>query len=173
MPPIEPQVTAYLGLGGNIGDPVAAMAEALRRLDGAPDCSIVAVSRLYRTPPWGKTDQAWFVNSAAAIKTTLAPHDLLDLCLGIERSLKRVRAERWGPRTLDIDILDYDGRVMDDERLTLPHPRMFGRAFVLMPLADIAADLTISGRSVADWLGQADQAGIEVSDASNSWWRTG
>jgi 2-amino-4-hydroxy-6-hydroxymethyldihydropteridine diphosphokinase len=164
-------VTAWLGLGGNIGDPVAAMAEALSRLDAHPDCSVEVVSRLYRTPPWGKTDQDWFFNAAAAVSTILAPHGLLDLCLEIERAMKRVRSERWGPRTLDIDILAFDALTISDDRLTLPHPRMRDRAFVLMPLADIAPDLAIEGRVVAAWLTDADKAGIEVADESGDWWR--
>ena len=110
-------VTAFLGLGGNVGDPVASMAEALRRIDRHPDCAVKAASRLYRTPPWGKTDQDWFFNAAAAIETTLSPHALLDLCLEIERAMKRIRMERWGPRTLDMDILAYgDLAIHDDGR---------------------------------------------------------
>ncbi|WP_246748931.1 2-amino-4-hydroxy-6-hydroxymethyldihydropteridine diphosphokinase [Rhizobium setariae] len=162
--------TAWLGLGGNVGDPIASMSEALRRLDQAADCSLVAVSRLYRTPPWGKTDQAWFFNAAAAVQTNLPPFDLLELCLDIERAMKRVRQERWGPRTLDIDVLAYEGEILADERLTLPHPRMKDRGFVLMPLADIAPDLVIDGRSVTGWLDDADKAGIEVADQARDWW---
>jgi 2-amino-4-hydroxy-6-hydroxymethyldihydropteridine diphosphokinase len=167
----DPGSPAWLGLGGNIGDPVAAMAEALARLDAHPNCSVTAVSRLYRTPPWGKTDQDWFFNAAAAVATTLPPHGLLDLCLGIEQAMKRIRLERWGPRTLDMDILAYDDLAMHDDRLTLPHPRMLDRAFVLMPLSDIAPDLVIEGRAVTAWLGDADRAGIEVADEGRDWWR--
>jgi 2-amino-4-hydroxy-6-hydroxymethyldihydropteridine diphosphokinase len=170
MPANDPRETAWLGLGGNIGDPVAAMAEALSRLDAHPDCSVAAVSRLYRTPPWGKTDQDWFFNAAAAVETVLPPHTLLDLCLEIERAMKRVRTERWGPRTLDIDILAYDALAISDDRLTLPHPRMRDRAFVLMPLTDIAPDLMIEGRTVSAWLADADRAGIEVADEGRDWW---
>jgi 2-amino-4-hydroxy-6-hydroxymethyldihydropteridine diphosphokinase len=172
MPSNDPRVTAWLGLGGNIGDPVAAMAEALSRLAARPDCSVEAVSRLYRTPPWGKTDQDWFFNAAAALETTLSPHALLDLCLEIERAMKRIRVERWGPRTLDIDILAYDDLVVSDDRLALPHPRMRDRAFVLMPLADIAPELVIEGRAVTAWLADADRAGIEVADKGRDWWRS-
>lgn len=161
---------ALLGLGGNVGDPVAAMSAALQAFDRHPDCRVVAVSRLYRTPPWGKTDQDWFFNAAASIETTLGAEALLDLGLGIEQEYRRVRAERWGPRTLDIDILDYDGRSVVSDKLTLPHPRMKERAFVLMPLADIVPDYRMESRSLLDWLGEADSAGIEVADESRRWW---
>ena len=143
MPPTEDRVTAYLGLGGNIGDPVAAMAEALARLGRRPDCAVAAVSRLYRTPPWGKTDQPDFLNAAAALVTTLSPRGLLDLCLEAERRLKRVREERWGPRLIDIDILTFDDRTVHEAGLDVPHPRMTERAFVLAPLAEIAPDFLI------------------------------
>lgn len=171
MRPTDTRADAYLGLGGNVGDPVASMAEALRRIDLHPDCEVRAVSRLYRTPPWGKTDQDWFFNAAAAITTALAPEPLLDLCLEIERAMKRVRSERWGPRTLDIDILAYDAAEASSPRLELPHPRMTERAFVLMPLADVAPDLVVGGRSVAGWLAGADTAGIEVAGEGRDWWR--
>lgn len=162
---------ATLGLGGNIGDPQAAMADALRRLDGRDDCRVTEVSRLYRTPPWGKTDQADFYNCCAAVETRLAPHALLAACLDIERDMKRVRIERWGPRTIDIDILTYASITLDEDHLTIPHPRMTQRAFVLMPLADFAGDLMVEGRRVADWLADADGAGIAVANENRAWWR--
>ncbi|WP_312420254.1 2-amino-4-hydroxy-6-hydroxymethyldihydropteridine diphosphokinase [Shinella sp.] len=163
---------ATLGLGGNIGDPARAMAEALRALDARADCRVVAVSRLYRTPPWGKTDQDWFFNACALIETTLAPEALLDIGLGIERDMKRERIERWGPRTIDIDILTYEGVEQAGERLELPHPRMTERGFVLMPLADVAPSLDVAGRPVAAWLEAADVTGIEPASAGPDWWRT-
>src|SRR5690606_36387048 len=123
MPENKVPVTAFLGLGGNVGDPVCSMAAALQALDAHPDCAVTGVSRLYRTPPWGKTDQDWFFNSDASVTTTLPPHALLELCLEIERSMKRVRTERWGPRTLDLDILVYGDWETSEDSLTLPHPR--------------------------------------------------
>ena len=164
--------TATLGLGGNIGDPKAAMARALVDLDCRPDCRVVAVSRLYRTPPWGKTDQDWFFNACALVETLLSPEDLLDACLGIEREMKRERLERWGPRTIDIDVLTFEGVAQRGGRLELPHPRMTGRGFVLMPLADIAPDLAVESRPVQDWLQEADVTGIEVADENSDWWRS-
>jgi 2-amino-4-hydroxy-6-hydroxymethyldihydropteridine diphosphokinase len=162
---------ATLGLGGNIGDPVAAMADALRRLDQRHDCRVTSVSRLYRTPPWGKTDQADFYNACAAVETLLEPQELLEACLEIERTMKRVRVERWGPRTIDIDILTFADRTIDAEHLKVPHPRMTERAFVLMPLADIDPELVVKGKSVSTWLGLADQTGIAVANENRAWWR--
>lgn len=147
------------------------MAEALQRLDARADCAVLAVSRLYRTPPWGKTDQAWFFNACAKVETTLPPEALLDVCLDIERSMKRVRDERWGPRTLDIDVLTYEGTLQSGGRLELPHPRMTERGFVLMPLADFCAQMTVGGRAVGEWLKDADVAGIELADEGMNWWR--
>lgn len=166
-----PVVSAALGLGGNIGDPVAAMARALRALDGRADTSVTAVSRLYRTPPWGKTDQAWFFNACALVETALQPEALLDVGLDIERSMKRERIERWGPRTIDIDVLLWGEAAIASARLTVPHPRMTERAFVLMPLADIFPDGMVGGRSVTDWLAAVDKAGIQVADADPDWWQ--
>nr|WP_298102144.1 2-amino-4-hydroxy-6-hydroxymethyldihydropteridine diphosphokinase [uncultured Shinella sp.] len=160
---------ASLGLGGNIGDPVQSMAEALRALNARSDCRVTAVSRLYRTPPWGKTDQDWFFNACALVETALAPEALLDTCLGIERDMKRERKERWGPRTIDIDVLTYEGVEQSGGRLELPHPRMTGRGFVLMPLSDIARDLVVAGRTIGDWLQEADIAGIEPASAGSEW----
>jgi 2-amino-4-hydroxy-6-hydroxymethyldihydropteridine diphosphokinase len=163
---------ASLGLGGNIGDPALSMALALRALDDRADCRVTAVSRLYRTPPWGKTDQDWFFNACALVETTLAPEPLLDACLGIEKEMKRERIERWGPRTIDIDVLTFEGVSQTGGRLELPHPRMTGRGFVMMPLADIAPELEIEGRRVRDWLAEADVAGIEAASADTDWWQS-
>ena len=161
---------ATLGLGGNVGDPVVSMAAALQALDARADTRVTAVSRLFRTPPWGKTDQSFFFNACAGVETQLMPEALLDVCLDIEREMKRERIERWGPRTLDIDVLTFDTVEQAAPRLELPHPRMTERGFVLMPLADFAADLTVRGRSVSAWLADADVQDIEIADASHDWW---
>jgi 2-amino-4-hydroxy-6-hydroxymethyldihydropteridine diphosphokinase len=166
-----PTHLATLGLGGNIGDPAASMARALVLLDSRPDCEVTHVSKLYRTPPWGKTDQAWFFNACAAVETSLLPDELLDACLSIERQMKRERLERWGPRTIDIDVLTYDSLSQSSLTLEIPHPRMTERGFVLKPLADFAPDLVVAGKSVAEWLESADVAGIEVADPRSDWWR--
>jgi 2-amino-4-hydroxy-6-hydroxymethyldihydropteridine diphosphokinase len=161
-----------LGLGGNIGDVAATMAKALTMLDGTPGCSITAVSSLYRTPPWGRIDQAPFLNACALVRTELTPHAMLQLCLETERALKRNRktGERWGPRTIDIDMLTYGTEALEENDLTLPHPRMTERSFVLLPLAEIAPGLEVNGRSIADWLEQADTTGIERL-RERDWWR--
>ncbi|KQV34256.1 MULTISPECIES: 2-amino-4-hydroxy-6-hydroxymethyldihydropteridine diphosphokinase [unclassified Rhizobium] len=164
--------SATLGLGGNIGDAAGSVARALVLLDQRDDCDVVAVSRLYRTPPWGKTDQAWFFNACAMVSTRLSPEALLDACLSIEREMKRERLERWGPRTIDIDVLTYDDLKQTHDRLEIPHPRMTARGFVLMPLADFAPALVVEGRTVRDWLSEADTTGIEVAEASPDWWQT-
>ena len=162
---------ANLGLGGNVGDPATNMAAALKLMDVRPDCRIVTVSRLYRTPPWGKTDQDWFFNACALIETTLEPDALLDLCLGLEKEMNRVRIERWGPRTLDIDILTYEGVTSDAERLLLPHPRIAERAFVLIPLCDYAPETVIGMQSARDLLTKVDAGGIEQVSEDGNWWK--
>ncbi|WP_373456265.1 2-amino-4-hydroxy-6-hydroxymethyldihydropteridine diphosphokinase [Rhizobium sp. L1K21] len=164
-------VKANIGLGGNIGDPRAAMAAALRQLDAHAECGVTNVSRLYRTPPWGKTDQAWFFNAAAEIETSLAPEALLDLCLDIERGMKRERVVRWGPRTIDLDVLTYGDSEIRSDRLSVPHPHLHERAFVLMPLCDYAGDLVIANKTASAWLTSADTAGIEVADEDRQWWK--
>ncbi len=161
-----------LGLGGNVGDPRAAMADALRELDARSDCRVLAVSRLYATPPWGKTDQAEFLNCCALIETLLHPEPLLDVCLDMERRRKRERVERWGPRTIDIDILTYGDSAYHSETLELPHPRMTARGFVMMPLADVAPEMVLGRKNVRDWLAEADIKGIRIADANRDWWIT-
>jgi 2-amino-4-hydroxy-6-hydroxymethyldihydropteridine diphosphokinase len=167
----EAMRAAWLGLGGNIGDPVAAMARALRRIDRRADSRVVSVSPVYRTPPWGVADQPWFFNAAAAIRTRLEPEALLDFVLDTEVRLKRVRRERWGPRIIDIDVLAYEGFEASDGRLTLPHPRMTERAFVMVPLADVAPELVIHGKPVAEWAKAGNRDGIEIAIADAGWWR--
>lgn len=164
-------IRANLGLGGNVGDPIVAMASALQNLDAHDLCKVANVSRLYRTPPWGKTDQDWFFNAAAEIETELEPEALLDLCLDIEQGMKRIRRERWGPRTLDIDVLTFGGKTLKTDRLTIPHPHMHERAFVLMPLCDYAPDAIIAGKTAKQWLKAADTAGIEAVSADRNWWK--
>jgi 2-amino-4-hydroxy-6-hydroxymethyldihydropteridine diphosphokinase len=161
----------YLSLGGNLGDPARSMGAALRILDADPSTVVVAVSSLYRTPPWGKTDQPDFLNAAAEIETSLSPRQLLDLCLEAERKLKRVRQERWGPRLVDIDILVFGNLRIHEAGLDIPHPRMLERAFVLVPLAEIAPDFIVGGLSLSGHLGNLDRSGIDKLPSERDWWR--
>lgn len=144
--------TAYLGLGSNIGDKRGNISRALAIIVRNPAIRLVARSRDYRSAPWGVTGQDWFVNACAAVETTLAPEQLLAQCLAAEEELGRVRVERWGPRIVDCDVLVYGDVASDDPRLTLPHPRLTERGFVLVPLAEIAPGLMICGKSVQAWL---------------------
>jgi 2-amino-4-hydroxy-6-hydroxymethyldihydropteridine diphosphokinase len=162
---------AYLGLGGNLGDPKAAMAFALHALDAHDDISLVAVSSLYKTPPWGVTDQPDFLNAVAAVDTSLSARALLDVCLASELQLKRVRKERWGPRSIDIDVLIYGEDEIDEEGLTVPHPRMTDRAFVLAPLAEIAPEIELKGEPIEKHLAVVDKEGIETLGGGTDWWK--
>lgn len=151
---------AYIGLGGNIGDPRASMRLALARLRDSGD--IITVSSLYETAPQGFVDQPAFLNAALILETALAPEELLEVLLNIEQELHRKRTFRNAPRTLDLDILLYDERVEDGPLLTIPHPRMHLRAFALAPLAEIAPDVChpVLHQTLSDLL---DQLG-DVSD---------
>lgn len=133
-------VTAYLSLGSNLGDRLGYLTEAVRRLQ-APHCQVTRTSSVYETAPWGKTDQPAFLNMAAAVETKLDPYELLRHILSVEQAQGRVRLERWGPRTVDIDMLLYGQERLATADLDLPHPRMAERAFVLVPLLEIAPDL--------------------------------
>lgn len=152
---------AYIALGANLGDPAATVNAAFAALDRLPHSRLLAKSALYRTAPVGIADQPEFVNAAARLETTLAPEALLDALLDIEQAFGRVRAERNGPRTLDLDILLYDELCLATPRLTLPHPRLHLRAFVLQPLAELAPDLALPGRGrLAAWLPAVANQGI-------------
>ena len=147
--------TCYLSLGANLGARAQALREALRRLAQLPRTRLVRASSFYETAPWGKTDQPPFLNGAACLATHLAPEALLAACQEIERALGRVRPEHWGARTLDIDLVYgvRGGQVVRvaTPRLTLPHPYLLERAFVLVPLAEIAPALVLAGRPIAAW----------------------
>src|SRR5665647_452873 len=154
---------AYLALGGNVGNSRAILDRAVTLLCDGKDVRLTARSADYLTPPWGFKYQAPFVNLCIAVETTLSPRDLLARAQGVELQLGRDRAheKRWGPRTADIDIIAYDDLAVHELGLTVPHPRLFERAFVLLPLAEIAPDRVIAGRNVRDALAGVDQSGIE------------
>lgn len=144
---------AYLSLGANLGDRKAMLEAALRRLEASGQLRVVTASSVYETEPIGYAEQPWFYNLAAEIETDLDPDELLTLTKQVERELNRTREIHWGPRTIDIDILLYDDLVTNGNRLTLPHPEMVGRRFVLEPLVEIAPDLKLpDGRRIADLL---------------------
>jgi 2-amino-4-hydroxy-6-hydroxymethyldihydropteridine diphosphokinase len=152
---------AYIGLGANLGDPSATLRAAFGALANLPESRVVHCSSLYRTAPVGNTDQPEFINAVAALETTLAPEALLDALFDIEARFGRIRAEKNGPRTLDLDLLLYNNQQLDLPRLTLPHPRLHLRAFVLFPLAELVPDLPLPGRgSIAAWLPAVANQGI-------------
>jgi 2-amino-4-hydroxy-6-hydroxymethyldihydropteridine diphosphokinase len=136
---------AYVGLGANIGPREVTLLRAVDLLGDADDVAVLAVSQLRETEPVGVVDQPPFLNGAARIETSLGPRELLALLLEIERSLGRVREERWGPRTIDLDLLVYGDRILDEPGLRVPHPRLPERRFVLEPLAELDPDLVIPG----------------------------
>nr|WP_225563055.1 2-amino-4-hydroxy-6-hydroxymethyldihydropteridine diphosphokinase [Rhodanobacter sp. DHG33] len=149
-------------MGSNLGDPRRQVLDAMDALARLPGTQLMRRSRLYRTPPWGVLEQPPFVNAAVLLETGIEPQALLEALLAIEQRAGRVRTERNGPRTLDLDLLHMDGVQSDDAKLTLPHPRIAERAFVLLPLADLAPDLVLPGQGrVADLLPAVDTQGCE------------
>ncbi len=130
--------TVFLGLGSNLGNPKETCLQAIELVRNHPDIQVSQVSSLYRTEPVGVTEQGWFVNAVMECTTALSVEALLETTLQIERAFGRVRMERWGPRTLDLDILFYDDLHLVSEQLTVPHPRLHQRRFVLVPLAELA-----------------------------------
>jgi 2-amino-4-hydroxy-6-hydroxymethyldihydropteridine diphosphokinase len=148
------RVRAFVGIGANLGDREANIRRAVELLGEIDGIEVVAVSALRETKPWGPIEQPAFVNGAVAVETALEPSELLMALLDVERLLGRVRSgERWGPRTIDLDLLLYGERIVDEPGLTLPHPRLHERRFALEPLAELAPDAFVPGRgSVAELL---------------------
>ena len=152
-----------IALGGNVGDVRATFQKAIANICGMTQGVLKARSSDYSTPPWGDEQQAPFINACIDIETALDPHALLFTLHKIESKFGRDRARerRWGPRTLDLDLIAYDDIAMQEPELTLPHPRVFERAFVLVPLAEIVPDRIIAGHSVASALAQLSTEGIK------------
>ena len=148
----ESMYRIYLGLGANLGDRRASLRRALRLLAHLEDTQLLRVSSFYETPPWGNEKQPPFLNACAALETRLSPLVFLRRAQRIERALGRVRKEHWGPRTIDIDLLFAEGFESAAPELRLPHPYLHERAFVLLPLAEIAPGLIVRGRKIDEWL---------------------
>jgi 2-amino-4-hydroxy-6-hydroxymethyldihydropteridine diphosphokinase len=153
-------VRAYVGLGANLGDRESTIRRAVRLLGETPGVDPVAVSTLRETESWGPVEQPAYLNGVVEVETELAPQALLGVLLDVERRLGRVRAERWGPRTIDLDLLIHGDAVVDEPGLTLPHPHLHERRFVLEPLAELAPDAVVPRRgTVADLLRELGREG--------------
>ncbi|OFW59000.1 MAG: 2-amino-4-hydroxy-6-hydroxymethyldihydropteridine diphosphokinase [Actinobacteria bacterium RBG_19FT_COMBO_54_7] len=137
----------FLGLGGNIGDRKENLLKTLRMLDNKPGISVEEVSSVYESEPWGVTDQAPFLNMVALVSTALEPRRLLTSCMEVETEMGRVRGEKWGPRLMDIDILLFDDVTMREEDLSIPHPHMLEREFVMAPLLELRPGIVIPGKA--------------------------
>jgi 2-amino-4-hydroxy-6-hydroxymethyldihydropteridine diphosphokinase len=159
---------ALVGLGSNLDNPAHQVGRALDALAARTDLRLVRRSRLYHSMPWGKTDQPAFINAVAEIETELAPHALLRALLDTERGLGRIRGDtpRWGPRVIDLDLLLYGSRMIDEDGLRVPHPHLHERAFVLLPLNELGPERIIPGHgTVAELLGRIDASGCRVVEA--------
>jgi 2-amino-4-hydroxy-6-hydroxymethyldihydropteridine diphosphokinase len=155
--------SALIALGGNVGDVRTTFKRAVADICRMAEAALLAQSSDYTTPPWGDEQQARFINACIEIETGLAPLALLKVLQSVEQAFGRERSKQrpWGPRTLDLDLIAYDDVAMELPELTLPHPRLFERAFVLVPLAEIAPDRLIAGRSVRTALAALSTDGIE------------
>lgn len=140
---------AYLSLGSNIGDKKENLDKAIELLESHDEIEVTRLSSYYETEPVGYKEQDWFLNIVVEINTSLSPYSLLEYCNIIEQKLKRKRIVRWGPRTIDVDILLYENYISTDERLTIPHPRMIERAFVMIPLYEIAPNIKLNGQDIS------------------------
>jgi 2-amino-4-hydroxy-6-hydroxymethyldihydropteridine diphosphokinase len=158
-------IVAYISLGSNLGDRLGYINRALGKLKEREDIKIIKVSSFYETEPVGYKEQGKFINAVLALETNLQPYELLQVLQSIETDLDRVRTRRWGPRTIDLDILFYGDQILNDPDLTIPHPRVTERAFVLFPLAEIAPSLLhpITGKSISSHLNALnDRGGVVI-----------
>jgi len=157
---------AYLGIGSNLGDRLAQLRFAAGALENHAGVQAVRLSPIYQTAPVGPVEQDDFLNAVIEINASLAPEELLDVALNLENQTGRIRAERWGPRTLDIDLLAYDQLIQSTPRLTLPHPEAEKRAFVLVPWADLAPEFPLKGVAIRNWRQRIDDAGVRKFDGA-------
>jgi len=153
---------SYLGLGSNMGDKKRYLYDAIQILNHREEITITTLSSLYETAPWGYVDQDIFMNLVVEIETSLSPFELLDVCQFIENELGRVREFKWGPRVIDVDILLYDDQVIQSKRLTVPHPYMTERDFVMIPLAEINPQLVIKDKTAQQWTQQFDKGSLKI-----------
>ena len=153
-------IPAYVAFGANLGEPIETLRAAAVALGRRPGLELVAGSPVYRTRPIGPPGQPDYANAVARVQTALAAEALLDVMHAVEAEFGRVRDVRWGPRTLDLDLIWYEGEERADERLTLPHPRAHEREFVLRPLADLDPDLVLRGKRAGDWLAGLEPQGV-------------
>ena len=156
-------IPAYVAFGANLGEPVETLRSAAVALGRRPGVELVAGSPIYRTRPIGPPGQPDYANAVARVETTHEPDALLDVLHAVEAEFGRVRDVRWGPRTLDLDLIWYEGEERADARLTLPHPRAHEREFVLRPLADLDPDVMLRGTRAGDWLAGLDPQGVEAT----------
>lgn len=154
---------ALVALGSNLGDRAGHLLGAVAALARRPKVRLAGLSRIYETVPVGPAGQGPYLNAVLAVETELGPLELLEVLLAIERAHGRVRRERWGPRTLDLDLLDFGGRVLERPELSLPHPRLHERAFVLVPLAEVAPDWRhpLLGATATELLAKLDRSGVQ------------
>lgn len=163
--------TVLVGLGSNQGDRLRVLREAVKRIDSLPLTRVVEVSSLFESEPWGKTDQPRFLNAAAKLETSLEPMELLRALNQIEEELGRVRGERWGPRTVDLDILLYGPREIDHPRLKVPHLYLRHRAFVLVPLAELVPDWQLAdGQTISRLKEQLKFSDLRLISAPDQWY---
>ena len=155
---------AFIALGANLGDPVAQLREAAQRLRDTAGLHSVQLSPIYFSAPVGVVDQPRFANAAVQLETSLSAHELLAVCHSVERAMGRVRTVRWGPRTIDLDLIFFGTLRVADEALTLPHPRWSERAFVVQPIYDLAPDLVIDGISLRDTLARLDRTDLQRAE---------
>jgi 2-amino-4-hydroxy-6-hydroxymethyldihydropteridine diphosphokinase len=158
---------ATLGLGSNIGDKAGNIDRAIALLTTDKKIRVITRSRDFRSEPWGVLDQDWFINAAVRVATRLSPRDLLRKCQSVENDMGRVRQQKWGPRLIDVDILTYRDMVISEPDLTVPHPLIAQRAFVLLPLQDVAPDVHIDGQSLDVWIERLQDTGtVAIADES-------
>lgn len=163
---------AFLSMGSNMGDRLAYLRQGIQGLQQAPGVRVKALSSVYETEPVGVTGQDRYLNLVAEIETALSPHQLLVACQAVELANGRVRTVRWGPRTLDIDLLLYDDILVETPDLVIPHPRMHERAFVLVPLAEIDEAIAVRGKPIGEWIEavtRAGEQGIDVFCDTRGW----